>query len=81
MLIKGPQIGFANVDPGTQEVTFEGSFEGLNDDQYYCIVRPIKGSCGHQRWLEGPVNPLTKADRAEYVIATVKQILKFLKME
>ena len=69
------------VEPGSREVTFEGCFEGLNDDQYYCMVRPIKGSRGHQRWLEGPVNPLTKADRADYVAATIKRILKFLQME
>jgi hypothetical protein len=69
------------VEPGSREVTFERCFEGLNSDQYYCMVRPIKGSRGHQRWLEGPVNPLTKADRAEYVAATIKRILKFLQME
>ena len=73
------QVG--RVEPDSREVTFEGSFEGLNDDQYYCMVRPFKGSRGHQRWLEGPVNPLTKADRADYVAATVKRILKFLQME
>lgn len=69
------------VEPGSREVTFEGCFEGLNDEQYYCMVRPIEGSRGHQRWLEGPVNPLTKANRADYVAATVKRILKFLQME
>jgi hypothetical protein len=69
------------VEPGSRDVTFEGCFEGLNDEQYYCTAKPIQGSRGHQRWLEGPVNPLTKEDRAEYVAATVKRILKFLKME
>ena len=69
------------VEPGTQDVTFEGSYEGLNDDQYYCQIRPVKGSAGHQRWLKGPVNPLTKAERADYVANTVKRILKFLQME
>ena len=69
------------VEPGNREVTFEGCFEGLNDEQYYCMVRPIEGSRGHQRWLEGPINPLTKADRIDYVAATVKRILKFLQME
>ena len=73
------QVG--RVEPGTREVTFEGCFEGLNEEQYYCMVKPIEGSRGHQRWLEGPVNPLTKADRADYVAATVKRILKFLQME
>lgn len=69
------------VEPGTQEVTFEGSFEGLNNSQYTYCVRPIKGSAGHHRWLEGPVNPLAKANRADYVAATVKRILNFLQME
>src|SRR5947209_19886935 len=32
------------VEPGTQEVTFEGSYEGLNEDQYFCMVRPIQGN-------------------------------------
>ena len=40
------------VEPDNREVTFEGCFEGLNDEQYYCMVRPIEGSRGHQRWLE-----------------------------
>src|SRR5689334_2109235 len=62
------------VEPGSREVTFEGSFEGSNEDHYYCSVRPIKGGRGHQRWLEGPVNRLAKADRAEYIAATIKRI-------
>ena len=37
------------VDPGTRDVTFGGIFEGLNNDQYSCCLRPIKGSRGHQR--------------------------------
>jgi hypothetical protein len=69
------------VEPGTREVTFEGSFEGSNEDQYFCCIKPIKGGHGHQRWLEGPVNPLTKADRAEYIASTIRRILKFLQME
>jgi hypothetical protein len=74
------QVG--SVEPGGREVTFEGCFEGLNNEQYmYCMSRPIRGSPGHQRWLKGPVNPLTKAERVEYVARTVGRILKFLKME
>lgn len=69
------------VEPGTREVTFEGSFEGLNEDHYFCQARPIEGSGGHQRWLKGPVNPLTKAQRADYIANTVGRILKFLQME
>lgn len=73
------QIGC--VEPGSREVTFEGSFEGMNINQYRHCVMPIKGSPGHQRWLEGPVNPLAKADRIQFVAATVQRILKFLQME
>ncbi|CAA9576014.1 hypothetical protein AVDCRST_MAG81-2249 [uncultured Synechococcales cyanobacterium] len=40
------------VEPGTQEVTFEGSYEGLNEDQYFCMVRPIQGNTGHGRWVK-----------------------------
>ena len=35
------------VEPGTQEVTFEGSFESLNEEQYTYCVRPIRGNTGH----------------------------------
>ena len=73
------QVG--RVEPGSREVTFEGSFEGLNNNQYYGCIGPIKGGSGHQRWLEGPVNPLTKSNRADYVTATIRRILKFLQME
>jgi hypothetical protein len=41
------QVGY--VEPDTQDVTFGGIFEGLNNDQYSCCLRPIKGSRGHQR--------------------------------
>lgn len=69
------------VEPGTKEVAFEGSFEGLNDDQYFGMIRPIQGNPGHHRWLEGPVRPLLKNDRAEYVASVIKRILRFLQME
>ncbi len=69
------------VEPESREVTFERCFEGLNVDQYYFMVRLVKESHGHQRWLEGSVNPLTKADHTEYVATTIKRILKFLKIE
>jgi len=69
------------VKPGSWEVTFEGYFEGLNNNQYYCIARSFEGSRGHQHWFQGLVNPLTKGDRADYVVTTFKRILKFLKTE
>ena len=69
------------VEPGSKDVTFGGIFEGLNEDQLFGCLKPIKGSRGHQRWLEGPVNPLAKADRAYYVAVLFRHILKFLQME
>ena len=69
------------VEAGTKDVTFEGCFEGLNVDQYFCMATPVEGSRGHQRWLEGLVNPLLKANRAEYVATTIKRILEILQME
>jgi hypothetical protein len=69
------------VEPDTRDVTFGGIFEGLNNDQYSCCLRPIKGSRGHQRWLEGPVNSLSKADCADYIVVILRRILKFLQLE
>ena len=69
------------VEKGTRDVTFEASYEGLNEDQYFCMMKPDREGTGHQRWLKGPVNPLTKAERANYVANTVRRILKFLQME
>jgi hypothetical protein len=66
------------VEPDTRDVTFGGIFEGLNNNQYSCCFRPIKGSPGHQRWLEGPVISLSKADRADYIVIILRRILKFL---
>jgi len=44
------QVGCMKVN--IKELTFEKCFEGLNDNHYYYIVRPIKRSRGHQNWLE-----------------------------
>jgi hypothetical protein len=55
------------VEPDTRDVTFGGIFESLNNDQYSCCLRPIKGNRGHQSWLEGPLISLSKADRADYI--------------
>ena len=46
-----------------------------------CCLRLVKGNRGHQRRLEGPVNILTKADRACYVALILQRILKFLQLE
>jgi len=69
------------VEPGTQNVTFKASYKGLNDDQYYYMVKPIKRNVGHQCWLKGPVNLLTKAKRIDYIANTVKYIFNFLQIE
>ncbi len=73
------QVG--SVEPDTRGVTFGGIFEGLNDDQYFCCLKPIKGSRGHQRWLEGPVHSLSKADHVDYSIIILRCTLKFLQIE
>ena len=44
------QVG--SVEPDTRGVTFGGIFQGLNDDQYFCCLKPIRGSRGHQRGLK-----------------------------
>ena len=69
------------VELGTREVTFERSFEGRNEDQYFGIARPVERSVDHRRWLSGSINPLTKAQRADYIANTIKRILEFLQME
>ena len=66
------------IESNTQVVMFGEIFEGLNDDQYSCCLKPVKESRSHQRWLEGPVNTLSKADRADYVVFILRRILKFL---
>ena len=74
------QVGF--VEPDSRDVTFEACFDGLNSDQYkHCLPEPIKGSCGKRSWLEGPINPLTKANRVEYVATTLKCFLNFSQIE
>ena len=73
------QVGY--VEPETRDVMFGGIFEGLNDEQYSYYLRPIKRSRGHQHWLEGPINILSKADRADYVAVILRRILKFLQLE
>jgi len=69
------------VEPSTRYVTFGGIFKDSNNDQYSCCLRPIKGSRGHQRWLEDPVVSISKADRADYITIILRRILKFLQLE
>ena len=72
------QVG--SVEPGGEEVTFQGHFQGLNMDQYQGTTLPRAGEEGHYRFLNGPVYPLTKDQRAAYVAATIQRILEFLHM-
>ena len=69
------------IEPDTRNVTFGRIFEGLSNDQYSCCLRPIKGNRGHQRWLVGPFNSLSKADRVNYIAVIFRRILKFLQLE
>lgn len=72
------QVG--SVEPGGREVTFQGYFEGLNNDQLmYCLV-PIQGGRGHTRFLEGPVEPLMQYERDAYIGHTIRRIIRFLRM-
>jgi hypothetical protein len=60
---------------------FGGFFESLNDDQYSCCLRPIKESHGYQRWLEGPINSLSKVARADFIAVILRRIIKFLQLK
>jgi hypothetical protein len=73
------QVGCVESD--TRDMTFGGIFEGLNNDQYSCCFRPIKGSRSHQRWLEGPLVSIYKVDRVDYIAIILRRILKFLQLE
>ena len=39
------QVGY--VEPDTRDETFEGVFEGSNDNEYSCCLRTVKGGRGH----------------------------------
>jgi len=61
---------------GVQNVLFEGSYEGLNNDQITgWSSRP---GMGHYRWLRGPINHLRREQRSEYVANTIRRIIDFL---
>jgi hypothetical protein len=68
------------VEPGDHEITFQGHFQGSNADQYRGTNTPIQGGLGHYWYLNGPVYPLSRDQRAAYVAATTQQILEFLEM-
>ena len=61
---------------GVPNVLFEGSYEGLNNDQISgWSSRP---GMGHYRWLSGPIIHLRREQRCEYVANTIRRILDFL---
>jgi hypothetical protein len=61
---------------GVPNVLFEGSYEGLNNDQISgWSSRP---GMGHYQWLRGPINHLGRDQRSEYVANTIRRILDFL---
>jgi len=45
------------------------------------MFKPIKENRSHTHWLEGLINPLTKADRVDYIATIVMHIFKFLSIE
>jgi hypothetical protein len=69
-----------SIEPGGHEVTFQGHFQGRNADQYRGTNSPSQGGLGHYQYLNGPVYPLSRDQRAAYVAATIQRILAFLEM-
>jgi hypothetical protein len=72
------QVG--SVELGGHEVTFQGHYQGPNLDQYRETSRPRAGDHGHHRYLDGPVSPLPRDQRAAFVALTLHRILEFLAM-
>jgi len=61
---------------GIRDVLFEGSYEGLNNDQITGWSSRL--NMGHYRWLKGPINYLRREQRSEYVANTIRRIIDFL---
>uniref|UniRef100_A9U2D2 Predicted protein n=1 Tax=Physcomitrium patens TaxID=3218 RepID=A9U2D2_PHYPA len=60
---------------GVPNILFEGSYEGLNNDQI--IGWSSRHGMGHYRWLRGPINHLRREQRSEYVANTIRRIIDF----
>ena len=60
---------------GSYQMVFEGCFKNNAEEQ---MVSRISGDEGHQLWLQGPFNLLTREQRANYVAAILLRILEFL---
>jgi hypothetical protein len=73
-------LQMGSVEPGSHEVTFQGHFQGPNANQYRGTTSPSQGGLGHYWYLNGPLYPLSKGQRAAYVAATIQRILEYLEM-
>ena len=60
---------------GSYQMVFEGCFENNSEEQ---MVSRISSEVGHRFWLQGPLNPLTRERRANFVAALILRILEFL---
>jgi hypothetical protein len=67
-----------SVEPGDHEVIFQDHFQEPNADQYQGITSPSQGGLGHYRYLNGPVYPLCRDQRAAYIAATIQRILGYV---
>ncbi len=50
------------------------------DDDVHRHCRTWVSGDGHYRWLRGQINPLLMEHRAEYLVRTIRFILKFLQL-
>ena len=57
------------------QMMFEGCFENNTEEQ---MVSHIYDDDGYHFWLQGPLNLLTKEQRADYIATILLRILKFL---
>ena len=60
---------------GSYQMMFEGCFENSGEKE---MVSRIFGDGGHHFWLQGPLNLLTREQRANYITAILLHILEFL---
>ena len=60
---------------GSYQMVFEGCFENNAEEQ---MASCISGDGGYHLWLQGPLNLLTREQRADYVAAIFLRILEFL---
>ena len=67
---------------GGPEILLGGCFEGLNEDQILGWDIPtIKVLAhGHRHFLQGPVEPVDRERRAEYLASLLQQILGFVEL-